>query len=154
MPYTIEIADAVVRTIGKFVTLNNFQLAGHVANLEFWTEQVKSALQAIDGYPKRQRALEGAQKEYIKRHDTREVDAETLALHREFPNDPCYVPPVVAPNRNRIDSETIKAKRREVVDSFYRFICRCHREGILQSSEARRALGSCGIGVEPGDLRD
>lgn len=151
MAYSLEIAGAVSRTVGKFTTLNNYQLAGHVANLDFWIRQVKNALDAVDGYSKRQRTLEQAQKQYIDAHDTRQFSKEQMELHREFPSEP--LPGKVTPDRWRIDSETLKAKRREVVDSFYRFLLRCHKEELIHDEDARRMLSECGIGIEPGDFR-
>jgi hypothetical protein len=151
MAYSLDIADAVSRTVGKFATLNNYQLAGHVANLDFLIRQVKNALDAVDGYSKRQRTLEQAQKKYIDAHDTRRFSKEQMELHREFPDEP--LPSKVTTDRWRIDSETLKTKRREVVDSFYRFLLRCHKEELIRDEDARRALSECGIGIEPGDFR-
>ena len=62
MAYTIEIADAVAKTVGKFASLNAYQLVGHIANLEFWQTQVKHALDVIDGYDARQHVREYTQK--------------------------------------------------------------------------------------------
>jgi hypothetical protein len=153
MAYSLEIADAISRTVGKFVTLNNYQLAGHVANLDFWIRQVKNALDAVDGYSKRQRTLEQAQKQYISAHDTRQFFPQDATLQREFPDDPCYELGKAQPDRWRVDSETLKTKRREIVDSFYGFMVRCHREALVSDEAAKRALSECGIGVDPGDFR-
>src|SRR4026207_761116 len=90
MTYTVEIADAVAGTVGRFESLNAYQLAGHVANLDFWQSQVRHALAAIDGYDTRQHVREGAQKKYIGEHDTRRFDAKDAEFHREFPDEPLY----------------------------------------------------------------
>jgi hypothetical protein len=153
MVYTLEIADALIRTVGKFVTLNNYQLAGHVANLDFWTRQIKNALDAVDGYPKRQRNLQQSQKQYISAHDTRRFSAEDAVLHQEYPYESMYEGDKVRPDKWRIDSETLKSKRREIVDSFYRFLLRCHQEKLVDVEQAHKALSECGIGIEPGDFR-
>jgi hypothetical protein len=150
MAYSLEIADAVSKTVGKFATLNNYQLAGHIANLDFWIRQVNNALDAIDGYSKRQRLLEEAQKQYIAVHDTRRFSKGELELHSEFPEEPLSG---ARPDRWRIDSETVKSTRREVVDAFYRFLVRCHKEKVISDEGAKHALSKCGIGVEPGDFR-
>jgi hypothetical protein len=139
----------VSRTVGKFVTLNNHQIAGHVANLDFWKLQTTNALDALDGYSKRQMARERAQKKYINEHDT--VTEEQLMLQREFPE---YKPIRVAPDRHRIDSETLQTKRREVVDAFYRFLLRCHKVEFISREEAKQELNDLGIGIEPGDFLD
>jgi hypothetical protein len=48
MAYTIEIAEIVAKTVEKFASLNNYQLVGHIANLDFWQQQVENALAMID----------------------------------------------------------------------------------------------------------
>jgi hypothetical protein len=149
MAYSLEIADAVSRTIGKFVTLNNHQLAGHLANLEFWTRQIENALDAVDGYAKRQRTLEQAQKQYIKTHETRQFSIDENEARRKYENE--FGPIRAVPDRSRIDAETLATKRRNIVDSFYRFILRCFKERLLTKEEARQALDKLGIGMEPGD---
>jgi hypothetical protein len=154
MPYSLNIANAVSKTVRKFATLNNYQLAGHLANLDFWTRQVKHALDALDGYPKRQRALEQAQEHYITSHDTRRFFPEDLALQREYPDEPCYETGAARSDRVHIASETLKLAQRDVVDAFYRFLKRCHAEGVLNSDAAKQALDQCGIGIEPGDFCD
>lgn len=154
MAYTIEIADTVAETVGKFASLNAHQLAGHIANLEFWQTQVKHALAVIDGYDRRQNARIRAQQQYIGQHDTRVFTAEEMINHREFPNDPGEDLRSAAPDRYTIGKEELKAKRRELVDAFYHFIRRCHSERLLSKTAAKQSLDHCGIGMEPGDFGD
>lgn len=152
MAYTTDIADAVSTTINKFVTLNTHQLVGHVANLEFWTEQVQNAQAALDGHDSRQRVREHAQQDYIRQHDTRRFALQDTAEQRDCA-DVCDLPRA-EPDRHRIDAATIRTKRREVADAFYRFVRRCHKVGLLSNEAASAALEKCGIGIEPGDFRD
>jgi hypothetical protein len=152
MAYTTDIADAVSTTISKFVTLNTYQLIGHVANLEFWTAEVQHALTTLDGYDARNRIREHAQRDYIRRHDTREFSPSEAVFHSEFPDT--YDLPKAEPDRHRLDAATIQTKRREVADAFYRFVRRCHKDGLLVHDAALAALERCGIGIEPGDFRD
>jgi hypothetical protein len=153
MTYTIIIADAVSKSISKFSTLNTYQLGGHVANLDFWVAQVKNAIEVLDGYSRRHKQMQLAQKEYIAQHDTRNFTASESLLHREFPYEPLYDLASADTDRPSIDSETIKLKRRELVDNFYSFLKRCHKERVLDSAKARKALSDCNIGVEPGDFQ-
>lgn len=152
MAYTLDIADAVQATVGKFVTLNTYQVAGHVANLEFWKVQVKHALVMLDGYDERQRVREHAQREYIRTHDTRQFFPGDLPLHQDYPEH--YPLHRAAPDRHRIDVATLQSRRREIADGFYRFLRRCHTEGLLSGELAKQILDECGIGLEPGDFRD
>jgi hypothetical protein len=40
MSYSTGISGILTKLIEKFVTLNRYQLAGHAANLDFWTTEV------------------------------------------------------------------------------------------------------------------
>lgn len=43
MSFSTEMAGLVAGQLARFVTLNRHQLAGQVANLEFWLAQVRHA---------------------------------------------------------------------------------------------------------------
>lgn len=143
MTYTIEVAEAVTKTVGKFATLNGYQLAGHIANLEFWQSQLKHALGVIDGYNARQMLREEAQRAYITEHATREFDKEEKYLESSAQVD-----------RHRIGKQQLQSVRRELADSYYRFVQRSHRARLLNKKQAIETLGACGIGAEPGDIDD
>lgn len=154
MTYTIEIANSVVKTVGKFASLNAYQLAGHIANLEFWRSQVSHALAVIDGYDRRQHERVHAQRRYIGQHDTRIFNAQEMRNHREFPDDPAEDLRSATPDQHAIPKDELQAKRREVADAFYHFVRRCNSEGLISKEAAKMVLDSCGIGMEPGDFHD
>jgi hypothetical protein len=154
MMYTIEIADSVAKTVGKFASLNAYQLAGHIANLEFWLSQVQHALAVIDGYDRRQHERIGAQRRYIGQHDTRQFTAQEMRDHREFPDDPSEDLRSAAPDQYEIRKNELQAKRREVADALYHFVRRCNSERLINKETAKQVLDSCGIGMEPGDFHD
>lgn len=158
MAYTLDIADAVARTVAKFATLNAYQLAGHVANLQFWQGQVRNALDAIDGFSSRRRKLVEAEKHHVRRHDTRrffpdQMSPKQLQEDRDFPED-AWPLDHAKPDSQQVDPNSLKDKRREVADAFYGFLVRCHKEQLVSAESAKKVLAECGIGVEPGDFRD
>jgi hypothetical protein len=53
MAYSSDITKTLTAQITKFVTLNRHQLAGHVANLDFWVAEDRHCLDVIDGYDRR-----------------------------------------------------------------------------------------------------
>ena len=61
MPYSCDIANLLAGQLEKFVTLNRYQLAGHVPNLEFWLAEVRHCLEVVDGYGPRFECLKAAQ---------------------------------------------------------------------------------------------
>ena len=65
MAFSSDIARLVGDQLSRFVTLNRHQLAGQVANLDFWLGQVQNALDVLDGYGKRFKQLKTAQGKHI-----------------------------------------------------------------------------------------
>jgi hypothetical protein len=70
MAYSSEIAKILTDQIAKFATLNRHQLVGHVANLDFWTAEVRHGLDVLDGYKARFERLKAAQARYVSEHGT------------------------------------------------------------------------------------
>lgn len=129
MAYTLSIAVALITTLQKFVTVNTYQLGGHIANLDFWQSQVINTLAILDGYDSREREREKLQQEYIRRYDTRRFSTDELALYREFGDAESLTQ--ADPDRHGLDASTIQLKRRDVTNTFYRFLRRCHKKSLF-----------------------
>ncbi len=56
--------------MARFVTLNTHQLAGHVANLDFWVSEARHALEVIDGYEPRFRRMKAGQDQHVAERGT------------------------------------------------------------------------------------
>lgn len=151
MAYTLDIAESVANTVGKFVTLNRHQLSGHLANMDFWCNEVQHALSVIDTYFARQRKLERAQKEHIQQHDTRRFDRQEFECATIWQHEPL---PAARADHYRIPDQELKRMRAEVCDALYGFLKRCHKERLLAGDRAKELLGNCGIGWQPGDFAD
>src|SRR3954471_15220205 len=65
-----DMAKLVADQLSRFVTLNRHQLAGQVANLDFWLAEVRHALSVIDGDGVRSVRLEAGQEQYVATHGT------------------------------------------------------------------------------------
>jgi hypothetical protein len=142
MPYSTDMAKLLADQLAKFVTLNRHQLAGHVANLDFWLAEVRHGLEVIDGYGRRFEQLKAAQQRYVAEHRTKEFSL----------CDPCCTERPAAPPQRIPDGELRKA-RRSLCDAAYRFLVRCFNEGLITEAALRAACGDLGIGVEASDLR-
>lgn len=101
MSFSTDMAKLVTGQVSRFVTLNRHQLAGHVANLDFWLTEVRHCLQVIDGYGKRFRLLKTAQEKHVAEHHTIEFDLD----------DPCCTRGKAAPPQRVPDSELKDARR-------------------------------------------
>lgn len=152
MAYTIDIADKVSTTVGKFASLNPHQLSGHLANLDFWVGEIKHALAVLDGYSRRQSNLESGQQAHINRHDTRRFSKDQKQANNEYPWDEGEQVPRAEPDRFRLDKNQLKTKRQEVSDSLYFFLKRCYAERLIEGEKAKACLKECGLGWEPGDF--
>ena len=142
MPYSTDIAQLLTDQLTKFVTLNRHQLAGQVANLDFWLDEVRHALAVLDGYGQRFHSLKQAQTRHVAEHHTLEFEFEDPCCSRGSP-----APPVRTP-----DAE-IEAARRALREATYRFLLRCLKAGMIEPPALRTACESLGIGVDPADLR-
>ena len=141
MSFSENMAKVVADQLARFVTLNRHQLAGQVANLDFWVDQARHALEVIDGYEPRFQRLKAAQEGYVAEHNT-------LIF---FLSDPGIQgapdPPRRVPHANLRDA------RRSVTEATYRFLVRCHHDGLIPESRLRAICDSLEIGVEATDLR-
>lgn len=142
MAYSVDVAKILTEQVVKFASLNRHQLAGQVANLDFWEGEVRHALGVIDGHRPRFEAMKGAQVGHTSARGTVEYDL----------NDPVHTRQGVAPPRGIPDSDLGDA-RRALCDATYRFLVRCFREGLVDEERLRGTCGRLGIGIEAGDLR-
>ena len=141
--YTIELADLLTAQLSRFVTLNAHQLAGHVANLDFWSQEVAHCLEVIDQYSARFELLKQAQQAHVKEHRTAEFDLSDI-----------YGTSARPPRRPRSISHQERAESRtKLCDVFYRFVVRCHSSGLIDEATVRMQCDRHGIGIDPQDLK-
>src|SRR5437016_2297480 len=120
MSFSSDMAKLVTDQLSRFVTLNRHQLAGQVANLEFWLAEVRHCQEAIDGYGKRFHRLKTAQTKHVQTHHTHEFELD----------DPCCTQTGPAPPQ-RVPDRELREVRRSLCDAAYRFLVRCCNEGLI-----------------------
>jgi hypothetical protein len=143
MAYAIDISVILAKTLQKFSTLNPHQLAGQTANLDFWLAEVQHATRVIDEYKARFETMKSAQMDEASKRGTQEWP---LAYAYED-----VIPSSASPPK-RIPHTELQAARRELIDSAYRFLLRCHKAGILDETAFLAAVQSAGTSVDPADL--
>lgn len=134
MSFSTDLAGLVADQLSRFVTLNRHQLAGQVANLDFWLAQVHHALSAIDGYGVRFVRMNAAQERYVAAHSTTEF----------IQNADDWIERKASPPRRIPDRELRKA-RRALTEAASRFLERCRKDELISEaefSEASRNLGT------------
>ncbi len=134
MSFSTELAGLVAGQVSRFVTLNRHQLAGQVANLDFWLAQIRNALAALDGYGVRFIRMHAAQEQYIGVREITECSAGAA-----YPIDQKASPPRRVPDRE------IQKARRALVEAARRFLERCRKDGFISESQLSAAFKSSGI---------
>lgn len=146
MAYSIDQANAVADQLEKFTTSYVHHLAGQVANLDFWLEEVGHALRVIDGYQRRFTLMRDAQSAWVTAHGT--------VVHGYCPicRGACEFGAAAPPPPTRIASQELDAARRRLKDAAYQFLLRCHRAGLLDEISLRAACARVGTSVDDADL--
>jgi len=125
MSFSTELAKLVTDQLSRLVTLKSYQLAGQVANLDFWLSHVRNALATIDGYGVRFVRMNGGQEQYIATHGPPEF------THKDDWHT--TTEKVIAPRR--VPDRELRKARRELMESVIRFLKCCHQEGLLTDSQ-------------------
>lgn len=132
--------NLVTKQLAKFVTLSRHQLAGQLANLEFWTSEVRHALAIIDGYEKRFEGLKRAQTKYVAEHQTGQFGPND--------SDSSIDLPTIAKGIRKVELEKVRA---ELCHAARQFLLRGYHEGLLDAEESRKACAEAAIGFDPSD---
>jgi len=138
--YSTEIAGILANQLTKFVSLNPHQLAGQIANLDFWLDEVRHSLAVIDGYHHRFKRLNSAQMDYTSKHQTQQF---VPGQFHETATD--------ATKPRRVPGNQLSDSRRALCDATYRFLIRCFRAGLLSEKRVRDECNRLDIGF---DVRD
>lgn len=142
MPYTTEIVKPLADQLAKFVTLNRHQLAGQVANLDFWLDEVRHGLAVIDGYNNRFERLRSCKSGTSRNTGRRSSASPIHAALRVHLRRPCAAP-----------DGPMREARHALCEATYRWLVRCYREGLITEQSVRHACRELDIGVEASDLR-
>jgi len=134
MSFSTDIADLVAMQLSRLTTLNRHQLAGQVANLDFWLGEVQHALAVIDGYGVRFTQMHAAQEQYVNSHGTTEFD-----LDYDWDTKRRASPP------RRVSGHELAKARRNLTQAASRFLERCRSEGLLSEDQFSSAMESLGM---------
>jgi hypothetical protein len=141
MAYSSEIADVLTAQLDRLSTLNPHQLAGQVANLEFWLHEVTHCQNVIDGYRARFDRMKAAEANYVREHDTKVVYPD-VALAPTTPVKP-----------RRVPDDELQSSRLQMREAFYRFLVRTYREGLIDETLLRKTANVIDLSIDLVDLR-
>jgi hypothetical protein len=143
---TIDRAAGLAQQLERFAHSNLHQLAGQVANLDFWLGEVDHALRTIDDYPRRFGCLRDAQMAWVKVHSTKvsgycSICGGGCELGAQTPEPP-----------KRIPSQRMEEARNQLRGSALRFLLRCYRAGLVDEAAVRGASDRLKLSLENEDL--
>lgn len=134
MAFSSDLAMLVSDQLSRFVTLNRHQLAGQVANLDFWLAQARHALDVIDGYGVRFVRLQATQEQYVATHGNEQVSSEGSNRAASSPH--------------RVPDRELRKARQSLLEATSRFLTRCRKEGMISESVLSKACEKMGIKVD------
>jgi len=147
MAYTTDRAIALADQIERFAHANLHQVAGQLANLDFWLDEVAHALATIDDYPRRFRRLRDAQVAWVSAHGTK------VSGYCAICGGGCEFGPQTPPPPTRIPSEQMDDARTQLRRATLRFLLRCYRASLLDEAAVRSAADRLLLNLEAEDLR-
>jgi hypothetical protein len=127
--FSTDMARLIAGQLSRFVTLNPYQLAGQVENLDFWLAEVRHALAVIDGYGVRFVRLSGGQERYVVQHRVRISVVNAAGVTERSPSAV-----------RRIPDRELRQAWRALVEAARRFLERCQAEGLITDSDVSAAL--------------
>lgn len=146
MSYTTDRAGALAKQLERFAHAHLHQVAGQVANLEFWLDEVEHAIRTIDDYPRRFRRLRDAQVAWVQAHGTKvDVPCAICGGACEFGPQPPLVP-------KRISSDVMDDARGALRGAALRFLLRCYRANLIDEAAVRSASDRLQLSLEADDL--
>ena len=146
MSYSIQKATLIAEQIERLSTQNTHQLAGQVANLDFWIAEAAQAIVTADEYPDRFRRLRDAQVGWVKAHGTR------VSGYCAHCGGACEFGPQVPEAPRRIPAEDLAAARTAIRQAVRRYLLRLYRAHFLDDGALRQACAQVGVPLESEDL--
>lgn len=150
MIYTVQRAKLIAEQLRKFSDSNSWMVVGQFVNLEFWIEEVKTVLKAIDQHNSRFDKMYDAQKEWI--------DSHTIQVPDNCPicQGVCELGSgSIKPNLPKKSSETKsdkKESRKELLNSTYYFLLRCYKLKLMSKEEFQNKCEDLGKSVDINDI--
>lgn len=136
--YTLDVCDLLTQQLTRFRALNTHQRAGHVANIDFWAQEVRHCLSLIDGYEVRFRRMKAAQLAHMREHKVTEY----------WLSEPTIT---AAPDLRKLDAAERTASRRELVEAWRNLLIICCRTGLLPHERADGLCAGTGTSLSPGE---
>jgi hypothetical protein len=148
--YTVKRINLIAEQLNKFSDADSWIVAGQFSNLEFWLNEVKSALNGVDEHELRFKKIVEAQKEYTKSKNIHIPD--NCGICGGICELGTGVRKPGLPIRRKQTKTEKKESRIELVDATYFFLLRCYKLDLLSKDELKSRCDEIGTSVDLSDL--
>jgi hypothetical protein len=144
--YATDRADLLAKVLERIATLGAYQLVGHRDNLEFWVDEVVSAIEVIDGYSVRFRKMKNAQVGWVRAHDVK------VSPFCPICSGGCEFGPRPPDPPRRVPDAQMDDARKSLREAARRFLRRLYRAHMATCDEVLAAADRIGTGFEEHEL--
>lgn len=150
MIYTVQRVKLIAEQLRKFSDADSWIVVGQFVNLDFWLEEVKSALKALDQHNLRFDKMYESQKDWIESHSISIPDncpichgICELGTGSRKPN---------FPKRSSETKSDKKESRIELLNSTYYFLLRCYKLKLINENNLRLYCDEIGTSIDLSEL--
>lgn len=152
MIYTVQRVRLIAEQLRRFSDADSWIVAGQFVNLEFWLDEVKSALEVMDQHNSRFEKMYNARENWIETHNIHIPDNCPICQGICELGTGSRKPRM--PKRSAETKTEKKDSRIELIDSTYFFLLRCYKLKLIDEDILRHKCKEIGTSVDYDDLID
>ena len=150
MIYTVEKANLITKQLNKFKDNYAFMVAGQFANIEFWINEVETAITAIDEHNIRFTKMYDAQEKWIDEKNVRIPDYCYICNGICELSNEHYKKPELPKQKSTNDKND---SRKDLINAMYYFLVRCLKLELLNEELFKEYCNRIGTSIDPNDLK-
>ena len=150
MIYTVQRVKLIAKQLRKFSDADSWIVVGQFVNIEFWLDEVESALSALDHHNLRFDKMYDSQKKWIESHSITIPDNCPICQGLCELGSGSRKPHL--PKRSPEIKSDKKESRIELLNSTYYFLLRCYKLKLVSKEELKLKCNEIGTSVDLNDL--
>jgi len=148
--YTVHRVKLIAEQLRKFSDADSWVVVGQFVNLEYWLDEVKSALNALDDHNLRFDKMYESQRKWIESHNIEIPDNCTICQGLcELGNGKKRA---TLPKKSPETKADKKESRKELINSAYYFLRRCYKLKLINKKEFKLNYDEIGTSVDLNDI--
>lgn len=147
MIYSAEKENLISEQLKKFTSGYTHHVVGHFANIDFWINEAKEALNVINDHKHRFDSMYNAQKKWIEEHQPVVHEYCPMCGGKcEFSDGKPTLPEF---KHKRVLADA----KKDLADAAYFFLVRCFRIGLLTKEALKEKCDLIETSIDPNDLK-